>query len=293
MKRVLVTGASGFLGGRLVPRLVQQGFDVTATGHSREVSPFPSDVRYERADLTDAGAAAALLSDWVWDAVVNLAGPVPRTYPSWSDGAALIGEHVRVAANVRMFLPRGFSGRFVHTSSMTVYGMPESKIVSEDHPRRPMHPYALAKSIAEDTLAAGPSIDRWVLRFGGLFAPERRGGALFHFVRAAHEGRTIEVDASSPTPWNILHVDDAVAAIVRGLSAKASEPGPINISYGEPIEITDIAHRIAARTGANVRRNGDAIHPPLLLGIDKARTLIEWPPATLDQRLNELWEAWR
>ncbi|NUP07127.1 MAG: NAD(P)-dependent oxidoreductase [Polyangiaceae bacterium] len=292
MSRVLVTGASGYLGRVLVSKLLAEGYSVTACGMSRADSPFPASVGYVRADLSDAVAAAELLRHWSWDAVVNLAGPVPSAYPQWSDSVDLVSAHVRIAANLRSWIPAGFAGRLVHTSSMTVYGTPSSITVEEDHPRRPMHPYGMAKALAEDTIASGRPIDTWILRFGGLFSTERRGGALFHFMRAAREGRTLEVAASTPTPWNILHVDDAATAIVRCLSSRATSPGPVNISYGEPIELVAIAKQIASRTGVMVERKGDADHPPLDLAIAKAKTLFDWPPVSLKDRLDDLWRAW-
>jgi UDP-glucose 4-epimerase len=205
---------------------------------------------------------------------------------------ATAANHVAIVANLRFAVPPAWPGRFVQVSGMVVYGMPERIPVTEEHPLRPIHHYGLAKKLAEDVVLAGNGLDRWVLRLPGLFAESRRSGALYGFVRAACEGRPLVVTATQPLPWDTLHVDDAVSAILAALESGSSAPGAVNVSYGEPLDLVDVARRFARRTGQTVSTVDGVVHPRFCLSVDKARRLFPWPPCDLDTRLEQLWQAW-
>lgn len=288
-RRVLVTGATGFVGAALVPKLVEAGYAVTAIGSTR-LAPPPTESL--KVDLTDHRAALAVLAPWRWDAVVNLAAAIPKGDEGWENGAATVARHVDMALNLVAAVPDSWEGRIVHVSSMTVYGVPVSLPVTEGHVRRPLHHYGLAKRLAEDVILASHGVDRWVLRMGGLFAEHRPSGALHHFARAAVRGESLRVDASRSLPWEILHVDDAVDAVMRSLEASEQDVGAVNISYGDQIELTEIARWIATRggRGSDVVVNGKNAHPPFLAAIEKARGVLGWRPGSLFDRLGNFVE---
>ena len=92
----------------------------------------------------------------------------------------------------------------------------------------------------------------------------------------------------TPTVWDVLHVEDAADAVAR--AASASITGAINVSYGEAVELSAIARRIAARTGAVVECA--VSHPSFQLDITRARETLAWVPPSLDARLSELYAAY-
>jgi UDP-glucose 4-epimerase len=276
--KVLVTGASGFLGRYVVPKLVAAGACVTA--HGRSASPF-GDVEYLTGDL----ASDELLAPWRWDAVINLAGPVTAGNEDLAAGMDIVAQHTRIALQLRRL---GHRARIVHASSMTVYGRPERLPVDEAHPRRPQHFYGLAKVIAEDVLA---DLDTRIVRLPGLFSEQRASGALYHFCKAARAGQPLVITTPTPTVWDILHVADAADALI--LALHGSERGAFNISYGEPVELVAIARWIAAHGGRGSRvETSDTVHPPFQLDIVKARHVLGWVPPQLYARLADLYEAY-
>jgi nucleoside-diphosphate-sugar epimerase len=268
--KIAVTGATGFLGRHVVAKLRARGCEVTALS---------------RADgnLADPEGATRALSPWRWDAVVNLAAPVTGGTEDLATGMAAARAHARIALAIR----RHARGRIVHTSSMTVYGLPRAVPVREDHPRVPMHLYGLGKLLAEDVLDDVAI----VLRFGGLFSEERRAGALFHFCRAANEGAPLRVTAPTPTPWEILHVDDAAEGIARATMQDDLLPGAMNLGYGESIELVEMARRIATRAGKGSAVQATTEHPAFQLDVTRARTLLGWNPRSLGERLAALYSA--
>lgn len=290
-EHVLVTGATGFVGAPLVARLAAEGAKVTALARSFEGRSLPPGVEPFAVDLTQERDALRALHPFRWDAVVHLAGPVPKGVEPLQQGMRTAEAHVHLALFLLRALPPGFRGRIVYTSSMTVYGLPLSLPVSEDAPRRPFHLYAFGKSLADDVfLHHREPLDLWLLRLPGLFSPSRKGGALYHFARAASAGEPLHVTAKEPIAWDILDVRDAVEAICRALQSDICAPGPLNISYGEPVEIVSMARRIAALggKGSTVNAPEGVTHPVFQLDIRRARSALGWPPVSLDERLREL-----
>ncbi len=153
--RILVTGAHGKVGRALVPRLVAAGYDVRASDLTRpvwdRVAPGEAD-DYWQADLTDAGAAYALVAGC--DVVVHTAA-IPQ--PIHNAPHVVFGNNIMSTFNVLEAAITGGSTRFVHFSSETVPGFvyalrpfsPEYLPIDEEHPVRPQDAYATAKWFGE------------------------------------------------------------------------------------------------------------------------------------------------
>ena len=285
---ILVTGASGFLGRRLVPRLIAAEAKVSVQVRRPEAVTWAG-VEVLDGDLREAGWSELMRNHWHWDAVVHLAGSVPTAAQDFAGEAEAARTHVQCALALSAALPDNFRGRVVHASSMSVYGAAPELPVSEVQPLRPRFQYAFGKVLCEDIWRASSCIDSWWLRLPGLFSAERKSGALYHFTRAALEQRPIVISAAEPTLWDVLHVDDAVEAIVRALASPARLKGPLNVSYGEVVDLESMARLISRlTTGVEVINQTGVVHPAFQLDIRLVRELLDWPPCTLDVRIAEL-----
>lgn len=292
-QRVLVLGATGFLGTEVTRVAVRDGHAVTAVSRRIPASMTPG-VEYCAVEL-DGPAAAGFFHPWRWDGVVNAAGSVPRTQGDRNPWDVL-AEHVAIALNLCLAIPVQWTGRFIQISTMSVYGLPLHLPVKEDHPRRPVGGYAVGKRLAEDICfghAQRQGWDLWVLRLPGLFSELRHDGALFNFVRAAMAGRPLELTAGEPVSWDVLHVTDAAEAISRALRAPARAPGAVNIGHGEPVSLTLMAEYLAARGGRAlpIRNVSGVVHPVFQMDIGKAAGLLAWKPGPLAARVDRLWSA--
>ena len=152
--RVLVTGARGKVGTATTAALAAAGHEVTCTDVARGVfeRPLPGEPPYLQADLTDAGAAFAVVRGM--EAVVHAAA-IPD--PTHNPPAVVFQNNIMSTFNVLEAAVRFGVRRFVNISSETVPGfffperpfLPDYVPVDEEHPIRPQDPYALAKHFGE------------------------------------------------------------------------------------------------------------------------------------------------
>ena len=157
--RILVTGGRGKVGRATVDALLAAGHDVTSTDLGAPVfeRPDPAEAAYVQTDLTDAGAAFAVVRGH--DAVIHSAAiPEPTHNPAHVVfHNNLMSTFNALEAAVRWELPR-----FVNVSSETAPGwffaerpfLPDYLPVDEEHPLRPQDPYATSKVFGEQLMDA-------------------------------------------------------------------------------------------------------------------------------------------
>ncbi len=173
-KRVLVTGATGFIGGRLAYRLAQEeGAVVTGMGRQLDRVPFLSaaGVDLRRADLRDTAVLRDLLTgqEIVFHTAAMLSRHRAALETALTINVTATEELLRLAdeAGVR---------RFVHISSVNAYGPPQREIVDESHPLNvnQRDTYGRSKAIGEEAAwktAAGLGLEMSVARPGMVYGP--------------------------------------------------------------------------------------------------------------------------
>lgn len=120
-RSVLVTGAYGLVGRPVVEQLIADGFDVTATAHRTTKPTLPASVDVRSVDLTDAEQVSALVADVSPKAIVHLAAVIPpMCYANRAFARAVNVD--ATAALVHAAQSMSTPPRFVHASSMAVYG---------------------------------------------------------------------------------------------------------------------------------------------------------------------------
>ncbi|MFC7308120.1 NAD-dependent epimerase/dehydratase family protein [Streptomyces monticola] len=217
--RIAVTGAAGFLGSRLVRRLLATGHEVNALDirpaapDIRPAGNAPAGLRSFTGDIRDPHILTPFMADM--DAVVHCATALP-TYPGPQirsivvDGTRAVLEAARTAGVPRV----------VHLSSTAVYGLPKKVPTPEDYPRVPADAYSGAKlaaeRIAERYRAQGMCLP--VLRPKTVVGPGRLGlfAMLFEW---ADEGRNFPLLGGGDIRNQMLALDDLVDAVSMVLAA--------------------------------------------------------------------------
>ncbi len=273
--RVLVVGASGFVGRHLVAECLGRGDDVSATYRAGEPAPAANDVRWLESELLRDGSLETVLAAARPEGIVHLAGqadvgrshrdPV-GTYRANAEGTLRLLHAVRTAAP---------QARVCTVTSAELYGAPPpSELpVREDSPARPRTPYGLSKAAADE--AAEYAARAWglaVIRlrpFNHVGPGQRRGFVVPDFaaqVAAVERGEAepvLRVGNLSPRR-DFTDVRDMVRGY-RDALAQAPAGEAYNLCSGRSVSIGEIARWMAERASRPVeivsessrRREGD------------------------------------
>lgn len=180
-KQVLVTGATGFIGGRLAQRVAaEEGAVVTGTGRQLDKVPFLADldVKLVRADLQDTAVMGQLMAG---QEIVFHCAALRAKHQANDDVAETINSTVieslmRLAAEADV-------RRFIHVSSMNAYGPPQRPVVDETHPLNinQRDTYGRTKALGEVVAwqtAAALDLELVVVRPGMVYGPRSDGWSI-------------------------------------------------------------------------------------------------------------------
>jgi len=291
MTRVLVTGATGFLGRHVTPLLAAAGFDVHGVT-SRGVGP-QADCTWHKANLLDGSEREALVSAVKAEALLHLAWHAkPPAY--WT-----APENMQwVAASLDLFRLFDDNGgrRMVGAGSCAEYDWRQGYCSEAATPLLPSTLYGTAKAACGAVLNAYSTETGLSAAWGRLFflfgphdAPSRLVPSLVRSLAAGEPARC----ASGNHLRDFLHVADAAAALVALLQSPVT--GAVNIGSGVPLRVGDIARRIADRIGRpDLLSIEDGPPEPSLVcaNVGRLRDEVGWrTPTDVFNRLDEsiLW----
>jgi nucleoside-diphosphate-sugar epimerase len=230
---VLVTGAGGFIGRRLVQTLQSGGCDVIGWTRAE------ADLRAAD-EVQDAMAAAAPRI------VFHLAAC--SATGSASAGHAITAE-VAMVSNLAAALPTG--ARMIVAGSMAEFGY--AGVHSEDAPRRPVTAYGRAKAAAVDRAVAlhdaGAAV--MVARLFGVYGPgEAPTRLLPHLIAALRAGQDVPLSDGQQVR-DFIHVDD-VCRVLMALGDADAIPQPvINVGTGQGLAVADVCRAVATALGVD------------------------------------------
>ncbi len=291
--RILVTGAGGLVGGRLVPRLREEGHEVAAT--DREL------------DVTDRAQVESAVARQRPDALIHLAAlsSPAESYqkPEATYRVNYLGSRTVLAAAWR----HASAARVLLVGSGDVYGtaQPGAPAFREDAPLRPRSPYARSKAAADQLGAfyANRGLDVVRIRAFNHTGP----GQSDQFAASSFARQIAEIEASQRKPVlrvgnldagrDFLDVNDVVEAYVRLLD-RTVPASVYNVASGSAVRIRDLLEALLARAtvAPAVEVDPERMRPTdySVGNADRLRAATGWKPRVpLDATLYSLLSYWR
>jgi len=253
----LVTGATGFIGGRLVSALADQGWTVRACGRRPRPDDLAPAAEYVAVDL--AGDDLAGLFAGVTH-LFHLAGASSST----SDEDEMERSNVVATERLLAAAPPGQLQRCVHMSSTSVYGEEEQlpQPVREDVEPRPSRGYGKAKWRTEQVVVkAGRSgLPTVVLRPVSVYGPGNvkllASAILDVALEVALGARSVPV-AAEPIEQRLVHIDDLLRATVHVATADEAVGGTFNVCDEQYPTSHEVAAILAGHFGLDVELADD------------------------------------
>ncbi len=301
-KRVLVTGAGGFIGSHLVEALVETGAEVRAFVHYRgngswgwlDHSAAKDQIEVVAGDITDRDSIASAMKSV--NTVFHLAALIGIPY-SYLAPASYIRTNIEGSLNVLQTAHDAGVDRVIHTSTSEVYGSAQFVPIDEEHPLQGQSPYSASK-IGADKLA-----EAFHLSFGlpvvtirpfNVFGPRQSARAVVPTIIAQGlAGDTVKLGSLTPTR-DLNFVSNTVDAFLRCAESSNAIGKTFNVGSGSEISVGDLVKKIGALLGRDIQVKNEKVRsrPPkseverLLADSTKARTLLKWKPkVSLDEGL--------
>jgi GDP-4-dehydro-6-deoxy-D-mannose reductase len=308
MRKILVTGANGFVGQHLVKELSEHGLSVTGVGGptgATEKSPFVDD--YLVLDLNDAAAVRAIDFSGI-GGVIHLAG-LAAIGPSFERPMDYITTNIGIETNLfEAALAQDAHPRFLIISSATLYDPQAPQPLDEQSPVLPNSPYAVSK-LGQEQMARYYAVARGfesiIARPFNHIGPGQGPG----FIVPDLAQQVVAVASGAQASVRVGNLDSQrdysdVRDIVRAyrlLLEKGRAGETYNICSGTPLSGHDILQGLSQAAGCDdlaIKEDSDKMRPsdtPLIVGShDKLTADTGWQPEIpLETTLTDVIADWR
>jgi UDP-glucuronate 4-epimerase len=317
MKKILLTGAAGFIGSNTATALLGRGDTVVGVDNLndyydparkqanlddvRAMAPDPSKFIFHRADIRDEAGIDSLFAEHRFDAIIHLAA-MAGVRASIEDPKLYLDVNLGGTLNLLEAAKRYGQPTFVFASTSSVYGRTKViPFIESDRADRPLAPYAASKRAAE---LLGYSYfhlfgqNFTALRFFTVYGRRGRPDMMaYKVLDNIFEGSEVPLYNNGQMHRDWTYVDD----IVLGVLAAADRPlgyEVINLGRGTPILLADFVRLIEDEAGKRSNLSDqpmpDADIEYTYANIERAKELLGYEPAvTVEQGVKEFWNWYR
>ena len=283
-KKILLTGATGFVGPYLVRELLDRKAQIKVLTMDKPGNPtgFEDEITLVRGNITDPGSLKDIMKDA--DVVfhlaavsnVNYAIAHPReTFEINATGTLNMLEEAR----------KNNIGKFVYISSSHVYGVPQYIPIDEKHPVSPREPYAASKASAEmlvNAYALNYGLKTAIIRPFNMFGRGQSEDFIIpSIIKQVYQKDTIELGNITPTR-DMLYIKDAINGM---LTIAEHGDGIYNLGSGRETSIKEVVETVIniidpAKKYVSVesRKRSNAVDIPRMCADISKLKMLGWSP---------------
>lgn len=301
--KALVIGGNGFIGTHLVERLVQEQVEVRVFDRypSRFSQPIPG-VQYVAGDLGNHGEAAHAVEgiDWVFHLAYT-------TLPETSNDDPVYDVRSNVIDTLQLLQECSAHSvkKFVFISSGgTVYGVPKTVPIREDHSTEPICSYGITKLAIEKYLALFQrvhNLEYVVARLSNPYGerqnPQAKQGAVGVFLGRISRGEKLTIWGDGEVVRDYVYIGDACDALITAANYAPSQGDPriFNIGSGVGCSLNDLVNALKKVVDTKVEVEYTASRvldvPANVLDVSLAKKHLGWSPTTtMDEGLARSWK---
>jgi NAD dependent epimerase/dehydratase len=303
-KKILVTGAGGFIGSHLVEALLEKNAEVTAFVHYNgrndwgmlegKYSEKTSHLTVISGDVTDSVFVKKAIADK--ELVFHLAALIGIPY-SYTAPESYINTNVKGTLNIMQACLEAQVERVIHTSTSEVYGTAQYLPIDENHPLQGQSPYSASK-IGADKIAESYycsfGLPMTIIRPFNTFGPRQSSRAVIPtIITQALTSNKIILGSLTPVR-DLTYVADTVSGFIKLAESKKTVGKTINTGTGRGVTIGELANLIIEKINPNARLicENERIRPEksevmqLICDNRAAKDLTGWQPTyTLEEGL--------
>ena len=306
-KKILVTGADGFIGSHLTESLVRKGYTVRAFvmynsfGHWGWLEQLPPEIKEAveimAGDIRDRAFVRQAVSGVHY--LFHLASLIAIPY-SYMAEESFVDTNVKGTLNLLQAARETGVEKFFHTSTSEIYGTARQVPMDENHPATGQSPYAATK-IAADAMAEAfrrsYNLPLTILRPFNTYGPRQSARAVIPTIITQIAAGADEIRLGALTPRrDFTFVEDMVRAFAMASEKDNLNGEVINIGTGEDIAVGEITEKISGLMQKPVKiiEDPERVRPEnsevqrLVCDRTKAERLLGWRPETsLDDGLKK------
>lgn len=263
-KKILVTGADGFIGSHLVENLVAKGAKVRAFSFYnslnnwgwlenlpkrtlKKIDVFTGDIRDPNGVLTSMGGV---------DIVFHLAALIGIPF-SYHSPDSYVDTNIKGTLNILQAAKHLKVEKVFHTSTSEIYGTAQYAPIDEKHPVNPQSPYAATKSAADQLAVSfyrSFKLPVTIVRPFNTFGPRQSARAIIPtIITQVYAGKNTVKLGNLETTRDFTYVADTVRAFVELAETNGTEGQIFNVGNGEEISMRDLVHEIMESAGRKIK----------------------------------------